>query len=1111
MRIVIDMQGLQTPFSAHRGVGRYTENLVRELLKLDSPHEFYLAMNGAFPESALRLRLIFADLLPSDRIKVWNQSFDPAYIIAPPALVAAGEILRETFLNAIQPDIIFSTNLQEGMSDPACTSVHRLDYPVLYCTTLHDVVPLFQDEYLRDEKIKNWYLEKIAHAKASDILLTVSDSSKHDIVEKLGIKRDRVIVVENGYDSEHFNPDPITPDAAQQLRAELDLPESFILYYGGADLHKNLARLIQAYALITPPLRRDVALVLAGRDVAAQAELRNLITELDLSGRVLTPGFIKDQDLPSLIKSSKAFIFPSTHEGFGLPVLEAMACGVPVIGSGSSSVGEIIDNPDATFDPFDTKDMAARIESVIGDARLRTEIVRHSLQRVKAFSWRGSAEKLLNTFERHLASRAPRQVSSSDPVEDFIHYGGELAATLSEAQLAAVAESVAATFPRPRRNKLFLDISSVILHDHRSGIQRVTRAIARELLETPPEGVDVEVVYTSYKDLSFYAANTYVRANFDANVGRRDEFVEFLPGDTLIYLDLHPRAAIAHREVNIALRVKGVAVYHVVYDLIPVLHPETFWPELCNEFREWIETVSLSDGAICISQAVAAELSSYLSVFGEKRPDPFRIGWFHLGADLARSAPTTGMPENAAETLARLSVKPSFLMVGTLEPRKGHRQVLAAFEQLWASGVEVALIMVGRQGWLMEEFGAKLAAHPEFDERLVWIDGGSDEYLEAIYRASTCLIAASEAEGFGLPLIEAAQHQIPIIARDIPVFREIAGAHAFYFDDVLHPSAISEAVRKWLNLKANDQHPRSIDMAWLTWRQSAQQLVDVITRGDWAYRIDAKAALRPNSRQTHRSERIRWSGFSAAEVDRRWAGKGNASVGFNWVGPTHPAQLRMRCSALGAQRVGVSLNGASPSDCVLEGDDQSIAFDLPPLREGENVLEFSLPDGRRVDGADSRILSIAVHSLEIVAGLKEFEFDVDYLPNSSAIEWQGFSHAEEHFRWTDGGYAQAAFVLANPPRAARMALKVFALGDQRVQIWMNGESVFSDIVSSDPTIVDISVQNLTSGYNTLGFTLPDARSPGDADDRLLGLAIHHLRLEQAPPPNPVRSRWLRTA
>ena len=171
-------------------------------------------------------------------------------------------------------------------------------------------------------------------------------------------------------------------------------------------------------------------------------------------------------------------------------------------------------------------------------------------------------------------------------------------------------------------------------------------------------------------------------------------------------------------------------------------------------------------------------------------------------------------------------------MVGTIEPRKGHAQVLAAFERLWDSGHDLRLVIVGRPGWLVEELLEKLRHHPKLGSLLFWLEDVSDADLDRMYGACSCLIAASEGEGFGLPLIEAAQHGLPILARDIPVFREIAGVHASFFKGRT-PEALAEAVIEWLKLRAQNRHPHSEGMPWVTWAQSADRLKAILLEGDW--------------------------------------------------------------------------------------------------------------------------------------------------------------------------------------------------------------------------------------------------------------------------------------
>jgi glycosyltransferase involved in cell wall biosynthesis len=187
-------------------------------------------------------------------------------------------------------------------------------------------------------------------------------------------------------------------------------------------------------------------------------------------------------------------------------------------------------------------------------------------------------------------------------------------------------------------------------------------------------------------------------------------------------------------------------------------------------------------------------------------------------------------------------------MVGTIEPRKGYLPVLDAFDQLWGQGLDVNLIIVGAEGWrhlprdmrrTIPQILARVHSHCERGKRLFWLNGPSDEYLEKIYASSSCLIAASEGEGFGLPLIEAAQHGLPVIARDIPVFREVAGEHAFYF--AAEKPDLAQAIKEWLELYHKGKHPKSDAMPSITWTQSVERVKDILLRGDWHASIPSKS------------------------------------------------------------------------------------------------------------------------------------------------------------------------------------------------------------------------------------------------------------------------------
>jgi glycosyltransferase involved in cell wall biosynthesis len=181
------------------------------------------------------------------------------------------------------------------------------------------------------------------------------------------------------------------------------------------------------------------------------------------------------------------------------------------------------------------------------------------------------------------------------------------------------------------------------------------------------------------------------------------------------------------------------------------------------------------------------------------------------------------MPENSNQVLNALHAQCSFLMVGTLEPRKGHEQILSAFEILWESGHQLNLIIVGKKGWMVDALVDRIKDHDRNGVSLFLIENASDEYLDKIYENSKCLLAASYDEGFGLPLIEAAKHSIPILARDIPVFREVAGDAALYFS-ADNAEQMSNEILSWARKYSAGDIQESKNMPWLTWRQSADNL-----------------------------------------------------------------------------------------------------------------------------------------------------------------------------------------------------------------------------------------------------------------------------------------------
>lgn len=391
--------------------------------------------------------------------------------------------------------------------------------------------------------------------------------------------------------------------------------------------------------------------------------------------------------------------------------------------------------------------------------------------------------------------------------------------------VASEQSSSARTYQTPC---LFVDVTELASRQGQTGIQRVVREISRALLASPPDGFFVELVNAAQAEPYKYA-----KAFADRLMGRGiastpDMAIEFRSGDVFLGLDHAMHAVIEHADELAAMRDAGVDLCFVLNDTLPLSRPDWFPPDASATFKKWFQTISrIGNRIVCISRATEADAHEWLErlqVPHENRP---ALGWFHLGANgILESASDTALTTEQEEMLQHLRSTTSFLVVGTLEPRKGHAQTLEAFNRVWAEGEDVALVLVGRPGWMTDVLQRRIRHHDEFGRRLFWFMDADDALLDKFYAECTVLLAPSEGEGFGLPLVEAARRGLPILCRDLAVFREVAGEHAAYFsgDD---PLSLAAAVREWLAAYDRGETPRSSDMPCLTWDQSARELLGV--------------------------------------------------------------------------------------------------------------------------------------------------------------------------------------------------------------------------------------------------------------------------------------------
>lgn len=840
MKIVVDLQGIQNE-SRYRGIGRYSIAFVKALIRHRRDHEIVLLLSDLFPESLQEVKALLVDEAEICALKVWPGIGPTAYLTKKNHWRReVSELLRETYLASLNPDVVLVSSVVEGGSDNAIISIGKAT-KVFTAAILYDLIPwVYKNEYLPHPNALAWYEERMQTLTKANLLFAISESSRREGIQHLGVDATQVVNISAAIGNE-FSTTQLSAEAEQLIRSSFAITKPFLMYSGAFDPRKNIDRLLEAFASLPKEIKQAHQLVLAGGLNAEQrTKIKRQMSKAKLSeADVIITGRISDVDLRGLYRLCQAYILPTYHEGFGLTALEAMACGAPTIGSNVSSVPEVIGLEKALFDPFSVKDIAKKIALVLTDTEFRAELLAHNPGQLAKFSWDQTARRAIDTLEGLYQQGAIRtEYQFDDPVDqknDLIKRVAEIEGTAARSllELKLVSALMAQTQPKKDpRPTLFVDITELHQRDSKTGIQRVVRSIIHHLLLSVNGSHQIELVYAS-ENQPYRSASAFTRQltqPHDAVMTpetTEDLCIDPRQDDIFLGLDFQDVVASNHEDFYDYLRTIGVKVYFVLYDLLPLQLKTTFSPEVIENYTKWLHLVSQQDGVICISRSVAAEFSAWLAENYPQRPAQFKVDWFHLGGDIESSRPTRGLPLNGQEALDLIEQGTTFLAVGTIEPRKCHAQMLAAFDLLWEQGEDVCLVIVGKHGWLTEQIATSITIHPRYGSSLFWYEVVSDEFLAKIYQHSTCLLAASEAEGFGLPLIEAAQYGLQVIARDIPVFHEVAQDGAFYFSGKT-PLDLARAIQEWLSLRQQGAAPDSRLIKWQNWKQSSTQLMSRI-------------------------------------------------------------------------------------------------------------------------------------------------------------------------------------------------------------------------------------------------------------------------------------------
>jgi len=1025
MRLIFDLFPCQTD-SRLRGIGRYTLSLAKAMASSAGAHEMRLLANGLYPATTSHLRQEFAGLVVPGAFASYTHTPLAAHDSGNVQQQQVASALVHAAYQSVGADALLCASPFEGWCEQGIVPQAHEGFPAgLKVALLYDFIPwLFPEQHLDPAPhYKQWYERRLATLDQYDLLLAISDATRDDAIRLLGIAPERVVNISGAADPIFRQLDTDELAAIDLGRFGIDRP--FVMYTGNGDYRKNLAGMVSAYALLPPALRANYQLVV--NQVGDYEQFRKHCHAHDLNDSdVIVTGHISDDELLALYNRCTVFVFPSLYEGFGLPVLEAMACGAPVLASDNSSIPEVVGRSDVLFDATSPTGISARLERALTDSAWRAELRTYSLKRASQFSWAHCADAAWRAIEQAVqvrqaramaelqAQTAPRKriavvlaVPSGPEAEhaaatisalgnhveieviaepahgaarptgaslphdwhrfDTVLYigvpetitptfvnrvraapgvlllqsgtspmtaparvgpiaaghanyltcdeglqglaamhrqqpnrsgsalplprnllealrglvleDGQALADALAASRAALALPAVTLLPQAQANcpqraqalamavqraidiswrqasaniaqawrgqvppddildhtarhaernlrlnrgaRLLIDVTQMARTDALSGIQRVVRNIARELCLLDEVHLPIELV--ELRDNVLYRATGVTGAvlGIDASACPTGQ-IDIQPGDILLMIDSSWEQYPGYIPIFEAVRQFGGRVVTVIYDLIPLRMPQYCSAGLVLVFRRWFGlAVAHSDMLLCISRAVRDDVGDYIEEHGLRPVHPIRLDYWQLGADIMPSGSNQHIRPEVAR-MAADTTSPLFLVVGTVEPRKGHNGVLDAFDALWAEGSQVRLCLAGKEGWEVEKLMQRIRRHPMLNTRLFFVEHFSDAEINLCYAGAHALIAGSVAEGYGLPIVEAAQHLVPVIATDIPVFREVAGPAAAYFP-LGDRNALMALVRRFCALDATERRAIAAQVEILTWRDSALQ------------------------------------------------------------------------------------------------------------------------------------------------------------------------------------------------------------------------------------------------------------------------------------------------
>jgi glycosyltransferase involved in cell wall biosynthesis len=745
MRIIIDMQGSQTE-SRFRGIGRHTLSLAQAMARNAGDHEVWVAINGAFRDGIGDIHAALDGLLSEQRILQFNTFREVGWPNAENGWRRnASELMWEAFLDDVQPDFLHIFSLFEGSQGGAVTSVGKLaGVQTATSATLHDLIPLLAPEvYLTSDWARAWYMDKVEALKRADLLLSVSQYAREEALQALDIDPARVVNMSSAI-SPYFRPLPIGEVERAMLRERFGIQGRYVMCSGPMESRKNAEGPLKAFAMLTDALRRNTQFVFAGKaSDHDRIKFNDLASALGIANRVIFTGYVSDEELIALYSAATVYVFPSLHEGFGLPALEAMACGAPTIGSNTTSVPEVIGRQDALFDPRDPAAIARSISRVLEDETFAAELRAYAPRRAACFSWDSTARTALTAMESVVAHRPSRrriwpiagetlQATYSRLIEAI---GGlEVGVKPSEHdQLEAamlIGRSMATNDALARAGELPVSLCWRVEgpFDSNYSLALVNRCLADALAR---RGHQVGLHSTEGP------GDFEPSADFLAGNPRVAELHRAAAAITPSQADVTSRLLYPPRVTDVASRINLLHAYPWEESALP-----PSWVENFNDALQGISCVSEHVRKIMVDNGVATLLGVCWNGVDH---------WDEVVADPNYPVPGKGF---------------RFLHVSSCFPRKGVDVMLKAYGKAFTRDDDVSLIIktfANPHNEVHRWLDDARRHNPVYPDVHIIEDDISNAELKHLYASCHALLAPSRAEGFGLPLAEAMLMELPVV------------------------------------------------------------------------------------------------------------------------------------------------------------------------------------------------------------------------------------------------------------------------------------------------------------------------------------------------------------